>query len=62
MLYDYNMMIEEYGFYNQLPYRYQKELVDLLFEEFIESFEAFFKFQECGFKNDFIVNMLCRMP
>jgi hypothetical protein len=44
MLYDYNMMIEEYGFYNQLPYRYQKELVDLLFEEFVESFEAFFNF------------------
>jgi len=44
MLYDHNMMIEEYGFYNQLPYRYQKELVDLLFEEFIETFEGFFNF------------------
>ena len=42
MLYDYNMMIEEYNFYSQLPYRYQKELVETLFEEFIEMFEPFF--------------------
>ena len=42
MLYDFNMMIEEYNFYSQLPYRYQKELVETLFEEFIEMFEPFF--------------------
>jgi hypothetical protein len=62
MLYDYNMMIEEYDFYNQLPPRMQNALVNILYRDAIEWFEMFFDNCQNGFRNEFIVNMLCRMP
>lgn len=36
--------------------------MEILFENFIETFEPFFDFCEIGFRNDLIVNLLCRMP
>lgn len=62
MLYDYNMMIEEFDFYNQLPPRMQHDLVNVLYRDAIEWFDKFFDFCQKGFRNEFIVNMLCRMP
>lgn len=44
MLHDYNMMIEEFDFYNQLPPRMQNDLVLVLYKDAIERFEPFFEY------------------
>jgi hypothetical protein len=60
MCYDHNVLIEEYDFYNQLPSRMQTNLISLIFDEMIEKFQGHFNFCETGFRNEFVINMLCR--
>lgn len=39
---DHNMIIEEFGFYQQLPPRMQTELVNQIFGSFVDTFDDFF--------------------
>lgn len=61
MEYDFNMIIEEFTFYSQLSPRLQTQMVDKIFEEFMEKFDGFFKHCQIGFRNEFVVSMLCRL-
>jgi hypothetical protein len=61
MLYDYNLIIEEFEFYQQLRPRMQTELIDTIFIDFIEKFWPFFKHCKLGFRNEFIISMLVRL-
>ena len=57
---DFNMVIEEFPFYNKLTPRMQTDLVQLVFEDFINNFDHFFNKCENGFRNEFIINMYAR--
>ena len=59
-MYDFNMVIEEYPFYNYLTPRMQSDLIELVFEEFIQKFEHFFGQCEKGFRNEFTISMYTR--
>ena len=61
MMYDYNLIIEEFEFYQQLTPRMQTELIDEIFIDFQEKFMPFFNLTQVGFKNEFIISMLCRI-
>lgn len=39
----------------------QTQLIDEVFLDFQEQFQAFFQFCNVGFRNEFIINMLCRI-
>ena len=58
--FDYDMIVDEYNFYQMLPPRYQTELVNLLFSEFKEKFSHFFEGLEDGFTNEIIMHLHCR--
>ena len=60
IMHDFNMIIEEFNFYNQLTPRLQTEVVQFLFTDFIEQFEHFFSYCGVGFRNEFIINMPSR--
>ena len=60
MMSDFNMIIEEYNFYNQLTPRLKNDVIHALFTDFIEEFEKFFSYCGVGFRNEFIINMLGR--
>lgn len=57
---DYNMIIEEFVFYRQLPSYRQNELIRYLFRDFRRNFSHFFDSCEQGFVNECIVNMFVR--
>lgn len=61
MQFDHNILIEEFDFYSMLTPRLQTELVEKLFNDLIEQLDGFFRFCEIGFRNEFIINMLCRV-
>ena len=39
----------------------QTELIETVFGDFAQSFRHFFDYCEIGFKNEFIISMLCRI-
>jgi hypothetical protein len=61
MMYDFNLIIEEFEFYQRLKPRMQTELIDTVFIDFQEKFWKFFKLCQVGFRNEFIISMLCRL-
>jgi hypothetical protein len=61
MEHDFNMIVEEFNFYNQLTPRLQNDVINALFTDFFEQFEHFFSYCGVGFRNEFIVNMLSRI-
>jgi hypothetical protein len=62
-LYDFNLVIEEFQFYQQITPKMQTELIQSTrtFRDFEKSFNHFFEECERGFTNDLIINMLCRI-
>jgi hypothetical protein len=42
LLYDFNMMIEEFSFYHSLSPKLQTNLANCLFKGFISKFDSFF--------------------
>jgi len=62
-LYDFNLVIEEFQFYQQITPKMQTELIQSTrtFKEFEKSFNHFFDECERGFTNELIINMLCRI-
>jgi hypothetical protein len=61
-LYDFNLVIEEFQFYQQITPKMQTELIQSTrtFKEFEKTFDHFFNECERGFTNDLIIHMLCR--
>lgn len=60
MMNDFNMIIEEFNFFNQLTPRMKNEVIHTLFTDFMDDFEKFFCYCGEGFRNEFIINMLAR--
>ena len=60
-MYDFNLIIEEYPFYNELPASLQNLISDSLFDNFKTDFNAFFLNTEIGFQHALIVNLYCRI-
>lgn len=61
-MYDFNLVIEEFQFYQQITPKMQTELIQSTrtFKEFEKTFSHFFEECERGFTNDLIIHMLCR--
>lgn len=61
-MYDFNLVIEEFQFYQQITPKMQTELIQSTrtFKDFEKTFSHFFDECERGFTNDLIINMLCR--
>ena len=61
--YDFNLVIEEFSFYQQITPKMQTELIQntRVFQEFEKSFNHFFDECERGFTNELIINMFCRL-
>ena len=61
--YDFNFIIEEFDFYNQITPKMQTDLIQntRTFKEFEKSFSHFFEECERGFTNEFIIKMYCRI-
>jgi len=61
--FDFNLVIEEFQFYQQITPKMQTELIQSTrtFREFEKSFNHFFEECERGFTNDLIISMLCRI-
>ena len=62
-LHDFNVVIEDFDFYNTITPKMQTELIRSTknFREFENSFAHFFEQCERGFINEFIINMYCRI-
>lgn len=62
-MYDFNLVIEEFTFYQHLTPKMQTELIQSTktFREFEKSFNHFFEECERGFTNELIINLLCRI-
>ena len=60
-LHDFNMIIEEFNFYQQLSPKMQSELITTIFKDFQHKFAHFFSHCEKGFLNELIINMYCRI-
>lgn len=58
---DFNLIIEEGCFYQQLTPRMQTQLVKSLLGDFVKQFNHFFDSCEEGFLNECIINMLARI-
>lgn len=54
---DFDMIIDEFSFYQKLPPKRQTELVDFIFRKFKKDFANFFDPCETGFVNELIVNL-----
>lgn len=48
-VYDYNLIIEEFEFYNQLPSHLQNKISESLFKTFKQQFSMFFMNTDIGF-------------
>ena len=57
---DFNMIIEEHSFYQQLSPRMQTQVINLIFEDFRKNFRHFFDPCDQGFINEAIINLLSR--
>jgi hypothetical protein len=62
-LFDFNLVIEEFPFYQQITPKMQTDLIQntRVFKEFEKSFNHFFEECERGFTNEMIINMFCRI-
>lgn len=62
-LYDFNLVIEEFEFYQQITPKMQTELIQNIrvFKEFEKSFAHFFSECERGFTNELIMSLYCRI-
>ena len=60
-IYDYNLIIEEFNFYNELPAQIQNQISESLFKSFKNQFSNFFLNTDIGFQHQLIVNMYCRI-
>ena len=62
-LFDFNLVIEEFPFYQQITPKMQTDLIQntRVFKEFERSFNHFFEECERGFTNEMIINMFCRI-
>ena len=62
-LYDFNLVIEEFQFYQQITPKMQTDLIQntRVFKEFERSFNHFFEECERGFTNELIISMYCRI-
>ena len=60
-MYDFNILIEEYDFYNQIPPKMQTIIINSIFWDFKRFFKHFFEQCENGFTNELIINMYCRI-
>ena len=61
MKFDFNMIIEEYEFYQKLTPRMQTELISYLFYDFRNHFKHLFDWCEVGFANAIIINCFVRI-
>ena len=59
-LFDHNMIVEEFGFYQSLTPKDQTRLTNFIFKDFIKTFIAFFEPCENGFKSEFLIQMYHR--
>lgn len=62
-LYDFNLIIEEFDFYTEIPPKLQTEIILNInsFREFELSFSHFFDGCERGFINELIIQLYCRI-
>lgn len=60
-VYDYNLIMEEFSFFNELPADLRNRISDLLFKPFKNNFSNFFTNTDLAFQNYLIVNMFCRL-
>jgi len=60
-VYDFNLIIEEFNFYYELPASIQNKISDSLFKTFKRQFNHFFLNTDIGFQHQLIVNMYCRI-
>jgi hypothetical protein len=61
-LHDFNLVIEEFPFYQELTPKMQTTLIEKtkVFNEFEKHFKHFFDECERGFTNEVIINLFCR--
>lgn len=60
-VYDYNVIIEQFNFYDELPAELQNRVSHCLFSTFKTQFNHFFLNTDIGFQNQFIINMYVRI-
>ena len=60
-VYDFNLIIEEFDFYNELPATIQNQISESLFKTFKNHFNSFFLNTDMGFQHQLIVSMYCRI-
>jgi hypothetical protein len=60
-LHDFNLIIEEFNFYQQIPPKMQTEIISTIFKDFQLQFKHFFEYCERGFINELIINMFARI-
>jgi hypothetical protein len=60
-MHDFNLIIEEFNFYQQIPPKMQTEIMNTIFKDFQLHFRHFFEYCERGFVNELIINMFARI-
>ena len=60
-IHDYNLIIEEFQFYDELPASIQNQISNSLFKTFKLNFHNFFLNTDVGFQHQLIVSMYCRI-
>ena len=58
---DHNLIVEEYGLYQELTPKMQTELIEKVFGRFLEKFHYFFDPCEVGFRNEFVIQLYARI-
>ncbi len=58
---DYNILIEEHTFFDNISPRLQTKLIDLMFHDFIKNFSLFFEKMERNLINQIVVNLHARV-
>jgi len=59
--YDFNLIVEDFPFYQQLTPKMKTELIRTTFSDFKKKFSHFFDPCQQGFTNEFIINMYTRI-
>ena len=62
-MHDFNLLIEEFSFYQQITPKMQTEIIQTtkVFKDFEKQFNHFFDECERGFINEMIISMYCRI-
>ena len=58
---DFNIIIEEYQFFEMISPKLQTKLIELMFQDFIKNFGKFFQKMEQNFINKIVVNLHARV-